>query len=80
MNPEAHKIVEELETFMRSAKYALGNIDPFAYMASKMSRLQVILAEEQEKVAATMKRQTKQLIIVTWGLLILTVGLLLTLA
>ena len=75
MKQEAHDIVGQIETLAKPS--TVDAITPaIAGVASKTSRLQVLLAEEQAKSAAIMERQTKQLIRLTWGLFVLTAVLL----
>ena len=45
-------------------------------MTEKMAQLLVVLAEEQERSAKTLQRQTRWLIGLTWAIVGLTVGLL----
>jgi hypothetical protein len=75
MNPKAHKIVESLGQMVGSDVYS-ATIAPSRQMPL-MAELLVIVAEEQEKSALKVERQTDKLICLTWALVGLTFILLL---
>jgi hypothetical protein len=78
MNPKAHQIVQELETFSHTAmSFNLEDTSKnMAFLAFRTARLNVLLAEEQEKTAGILEHYTGQLVRLQWALIWLTVGLL----
>ena len=60
MTSEAHKIVEEMEK-LKATTVHQATIWP-THQAHLMSRLFVLLAEEQERAAAVLERQTNRLV------------------
>jgi hypothetical protein len=73
MNQEAHDIVDELKTFDDKPKgggvYEVTGA--LSFLAFRTARLQVLLAEEQERSAAKLERFTKWLVYFTIGLFFL---------
>ena len=79
MNPEAHRIVEELLAFSLTGKTGSvqSSTEAVCFIALRTARLQVVLAEEQEKAAARMEQQTDRVVRFTKGLYWFTAALLL---
>jgi len=76
MNPEAHKIVEELESLTKTAKASEAESQSWSrFIAWRAARLQVILAGEQAKSAEKVERQTNKLIGLTWAIVIFSFAL-----
>jgi hypothetical protein len=73
MTSEAHKIVEEMEK-LRAVTVHQATIWP-THQSHLMSRLLVLLAEEQERAAAVLEKQTDRLVKFTKLLILLTVAL-----
>jgi hypothetical protein len=82
MNPEAHKIVEELRIFSVTAKSTSlqDTANAIAFLAFRTASLQILLAEEQEKAAVKLEQQTfvlirftKILVGLTWALIFIGV-------
>ena len=78
MNPEAHKIIGELETYSKTVRSMSlhDTTQASAFLAFEAGRLQAILAEEQAKSAEILERHTRRLITLTWALVWLTMCLL----
>lgn len=83
MNPEVHKLIQEMEKHLPEIPINVHSPATHNLLSIQMSKLLVLLAEEQEKSAEKLERQTNTLINLTrwlfrltWVLVILTVGLL----
>jgi hypothetical protein len=79
MNPEAHNILEQ----MQHTSQQYDNVpDPISatrrntFQLFQMARVQVLIAEEQERSANKLEHLTRRLMFLTWGLLSLTVSIL----
>jgi len=70
MNQEAHDIVDELKKFHNQPKGGAvwETNNAMSFLAFRTARLQVLLAEDQERSAAKLER-------FTWWLVCFTVGL-----
>jgi hypothetical protein len=67
MNPQAHKLVEALDKM--KAEHGLAGVIAPSHQTPLMAALLVMIAEDMDK-------QTRRIIRLTWGLLILTAALL----
>jgi hypothetical protein len=76
MNPEAHKIIQHMQTLAPPRGVEVSDHDTVhTYQALNMARLMVLLAEEQEKASAKMEQLTTRLIAQTDTLVNFTKGL-----
>jgi len=79
MNPEAHNILRQMQGSSKnyeSSRDPVSAINTNTFQLFQMARIQVLVAEEQERSANKLECLTRKLIFLTWGLIILTVFIL----
>jgi hypothetical protein len=75
MNPEARKIVQDLETLTKTAKATEAESQSWSrFIAWRTAALQVILAEEAEKQAAKLTYFTWVLVAFTIALVVIAIS------